>query len=246
MSDTSFDKIQRVRAFDKAVQQLRTAILEGEFLTGEKLPTEQELCDVMDVGRSTIREALRVLEAEGLIEVRRGSGAYVTDKLNSIATRGEILRWLSQREESVMQILHVREAIEGLTARLAAQNSSPELIAKLNHFVEEQKDVAESDRQANKMAKLAELDVKFHTSISSASQNDLAHEIVSQIVPAFAEANRAILWVGDGITDSIEEHEKVVRAIERQEPAVAERCIREHIQRVQDEICKYLEEACEE
>ncbi len=108
------------------------------------------------------------------------------------------------------------------------------------------KKAAEIGVQANKMAKLVELDVQFHTAISSASQNDLAHEIVSHIVPAFAEANRAILWVGNGIPDAIEEHGKVVQAIENQEPDAAERFIREHIQRVQDEICKYMEEACNE
>ena len=79
-------KVERIRVFDQAVVQLRAAILDGQYPPASRLPTEQELCDVLDVSRSTIREALRVLETEGLIEVRRGSGAYVAEKLNNLAT----------------------------------------------------------------------------------------------------------------------------------------------------------------
>jgi len=239
-------KVKNIRAFEQAVEQLRDAILEGQFVLGDRLPTEQVLCETLDVSRSTIREALRVLEAEGLIEVRRGSGAYVASKLDSLATRGEILKWLAQREESVIQILEVREGIEWMTASLTASNHTDELISELrNHIVAQR---AESDRikDSNDIAKITELDVAFHTAISLASGNEIAHEIISQILPSFSEANKALIWAGKGIEQSIEEHVSIFEAIQDRNASAAEKAMRNHIRRVREEICSFLAEDCVE
>lgn len=237
-------KVQRVRAFEQAVEQLQEAILGGQFHPGDRLPTEQELCDSLDVSRSTIREALRVLEAGGLIEVRRGSGAYVAEKMDSLATRGEILKWLSKREESVIQILQVREGIEWLTASLTAKNNRVSVLNELKRIIDEQKTEAGIKSRVPDVKKLAELDVLFHTTISAASGNEIAHEIIAHIVPSFSEANKAVLWAGRNIQTSIGEHELIVSAIEAGNPSAAEKAMRSHIERVREEICDYLGEGC--
>ncbi|MFV9675556.1 MAG: FadR/GntR family transcriptional regulator [Anaerolineales bacterium] len=235
-------KVKRVRVFDQAVEQLRAAILDGQYLPSSRLPTEQELCDVMDVSRSTIREALRVLETEGLIEVRRGSGAYVTEQLNNLATRGEILGWLAQREESMSQILEVREAIEWLTASLAAKSHTQDLGEKLQGIIDKQWAESNITEGEPDMVALANLDVQFHITISEASGNDIAREIVAHILPAFLEANRAVLWVGKSIEISIREHQTIVDAITAGDRNAAEKAMRTHITRVRSDICAYLDE----
>lgn len=237
-------KVKRIRVFDQAVEQLRNAILSGQYLPGSQLPTEQELCEIMDVSRSTIREALRALEAEGLIDVRRGSGAFVIEKLNNLATRGEILKWLAGREESVFQILQVREGIEWLTASLAASSNEKDLIDKLKDIIDEQWKAAGNKRTPPDIRALADLDVQFHLAISEASGNEIAHEIVSHIVPAFSEANRAVLWVDKNIDSIIKEHEAIVEAISIGDRSGAEKAMRTHISRVRQDICEYLDEAC--
>ena len=95
-----------------------------------------ELSKLLNVGRSSVREALRVLEAEGLIEVRRGSGTYVT-RNQALANRAmDLKQWLKLREETLEQVLEVRESIEGLTAGLAAQYSTPEQIEKIQEILD--------------------------------------------------------------------------------------------------------------
>ena len=239
-------KVERVRIFDQAVVQLRTAILDGQYLPGSRLPTEQELCEVMEVGRSTIREAMRVLEAEGLIQVRRGSGAYVTGQLNPLATRGEILGWMAQRKESVLQILEVRESIEWLTTSLAATAPTPELVDQLQEIVRLQKEECDKRDGEPDIDALADLDIEFHLAISEAGGNDIAHEIVTHVVPAFSDANRAFLWAGQGGTTSIEEHQAIVDAIASGNQSAAEKAMREHIVRVRDDIRAYLGQVSEE
>ncbi len=71
-------KVAPVRIFEQAVEQLRELIMTGRLLPGDRLPTEQELCRQLSIHRSTVREALRVLEAEGLVECG-GYGRYVID-----------------------------------------------------------------------------------------------------------------------------------------------------------------------
>lgn len=235
-------RVERIRVFDQAVEQIRAAILAGQYPPGSRLPTEKELCDVLDVSRSTIREALRVLEAEGLIEVRRGSGAYVTEQLNNLATRGEILGWLAKREETVIQILEVRESIEWLTASLAAMSHSEELVAGLQGIVDQQWDEARKSDGEPDINRLADLDVQFHLMISETCGNDIAHEIVTHIVPAFSEANRAVLWAGKKIDYSIKEHQAILDAIEAGDQMAAESAMRAHITRVRNDISAYLAE----
>ena len=236
-------KVERVRIFDQAVFQLRAAILDGQYPPGSRLPTEQELCEVMDVGRSTIREAMRVLEAEGLIEVRRGSGAYVIGQLNPLATRGEILGWLSKRKESMLQILEVRESIEWLTTSLAAAEPSQDLGDKLRSIVDLQKAELGKARGEQDIDVLADLDIEFHLVISEAGCNDIAHEIVTHVVPAFSEANRAFLRAGRGGALSVKEHQDILDAIASGKRSAAEKAMREHIARVRSDIRSYLDEA---
>ncbi len=78
-------KIERVSITDQVVKQLQALIMSGEFKIGDKLPTENDFCAQFGVGRSTVREALRVLAAMGMIQIQAGKGAYVTkDKDNFI------------------------------------------------------------------------------------------------------------------------------------------------------------------
>jgi len=232
-------KVTRVRVFEGAVHQIRDAIMKGEFRSGERLPTEAELSSLFDVGRSTVREAIRVLEAEGLIEVRRGAGMFVRERSFLGATRGEILGWLSQQEDSVLQIMDVRIGIEWLTASLAAAQCGDELTQALRDIIAAQWEAA-NDPDGPDVETLAALDVQFHTTISEASGNAVAHEIVSHILPAFAEANQAMLWVGKNIPDSIREHEAILAGIEAQNVSGAEKAMRAQLERVKDDIERYL------
>ena len=242
MKISSLHKVKDTRVFEKAVGQLRRAILQGELPPGSKLPTENELAQTLGVGRSTIREAMRIIEAEGLIEVRRGAGAFVLEEEAWGATRKEIINWLAKREETVIQILQVRENIEGLTASLTARRITDQQKRELRQVVELMEGVAE--HETPDIDRLSNYDVRFHLKIGNLSGNEIANEIVSHIMPAFSEANKAILYVGDSFTKTLREHRAILKALEKGDANQAEREIRKHISRVREDMCKYLEEDC--
>ena len=138
MKKPLFRKLAPVRIFEQVVNQIRDMILNGVFHPGDKLPSEQELERQFSVSRSSIREALRVLEYDGFVEVRRGSGTFVADYAERRNGRIEVARWLEKREDTLQEVLQVREYLEGLNASLAASKADKEKIAKAE--AETQKD----------------------------------------------------------------------------------------------------------
>lgn len=231
-------KLEPLRIFEQVVQQIRGLIVSGELAPGDKLPTEQELEKQLSVSRSSIREALRVLEVEGLVEVRRGSGTYVASGVERKRTRGEITSWLEQQEDLLFQVLQVREYIEGLTASLSAVNATNEDLARINHLFESMKQTVQGET-ANlevDINEMVDLDSRFHLAIGQASGNNVAYEIISQIIPAFQESNKAVIYVSDQVEETLKDHYEIKLAIEARDPKRAEAAIRKHISRVREDL----------
>jgi DNA-binding FadR family transcriptional regulator len=233
-------KVAGVRIFEQAVEQIRSLIAAGTLRVGEKLPNELELSRQLNVSRSSVREALRVLEAEGLVEVHRGSGTFVAAPPSNLG-RADVARWLEQREETLAQVLQVRASIEGLTATLAAVNVTSDELAGLRLIVAEQSVLAEQAARAEAaggvadeavLARLAALDADFHLVIGSASGNDIAHEIIAHIIPAFNTSNQAVLYLGRRARRMEAEHRLILAALERHDSYDAETAMRAHITEV--------------
>jgi len=230
----TFKKLEPKRIFEQVVHQIRELIVNGKLNPGDRLPPEQELEKKLNVSRSSIREALRVLEVEGFVEVRRGSGTYIASSTGKQRTKGEIATWLEQREELLVQVLEVREYLEGLAAALCAENATDEelagirtLLANMGKIVPE--NVAGREIDINRMV---ELDSKFHLAISQASGNDVSNEIISQIIPAFQEGNKAVIYVSDQVDATLRDHQAILAGIEARNPKAAEEAMRTHIARV--------------
>ena len=226
-------QVKPVRLFEGAVGQIRALIIDGQLQPGEKLPSESELCVALDVSRSSVREALRTLESKGLIQVRSGSGAYVAANPFSFNVVSEAVQWLLKRQDSLVQLLQVREVVEGLAASLVAALASEELLTDLRRIIEEQ---AQLSGVSSNLSRQAELDARFHLLIAEASGNPIAQEIISAIVPAFIDSNRAVLYVSTNIERSLLEHQAIIDALASRDPARAEAAVRSHIARVRTEI----------
>ncbi len=238
MAEIKLQKLEQVRLFEQAVEQIREIILSGIFAPEEKLPSEQELSKQLNISRSSIREALRVLETEGLIEVRRGAGTFVAARPFRGSLRSEYVHWLAKRKGSLKQLLQVRESIEGLTAALVASSGSDVVVEKLRAILQQQSTLIERDSESEEeiIDSLARLDAEFHLTIGEASGNEIAYEIISHIFPAYNQGNKAMICVGRRQAQMAKEHTRIFNAIEARDPSAAERCMRDHIARVRSEI----------
>ena len=153
------------------LEQLREAILSGRIRPGDRLPGERQLCESFGVGRPTLREALRSLEAIGMIEVRPGKGGGSYAVTPSESTVGDALSaLLSLRGASPEDLAEFRVDFEGENAAWAARCADAADISALQAIVAEAGAVAED---AAGRSRLARIDVRWHEALARATKNRL-------------------------------------------------------------------------
>ena len=226
---THFDKARRVRSFDDVVEQLREAIISGRIRPGERLPGERQLSEEFGVGRPTLREALRSLEAVGIIEVRPGKngGSYAVTPSES--TVGDALAALvNLRGASLEDLTEFRVDFESENAAWAARRADARDLTALEALVAEARAAAE---QA--LPDVAEIDVRWHEALARATKNRLRigialgiHEAVlrrHQLAMRTAASNERSRSIPDDIA-------AITQAVAAGDPEGARRLMREHIE----------------
>jgi DNA-binding FadR family transcriptional regulator len=227
---------RRERVFEQAVGELRTMIENGEVQPGDRLPPEPELSDQFNIGRSSVREAMRILESEGLVEIRRGTGTFVTSREAWLSSRNSVIRLIKEHEAALIHLLEAREGLEGMAVHMAAQNPPAELLSELRAISNEMDELISLGSDDIDFAAVASLNSRFHLSISRASGNPLLHQLILHLLGTFAESNEAILYTGLSVDIQVKEHGQIAKAIEDRDPIKAENLMRAHIARVRREI----------
>ena len=184
MTELGLTKVRRVRSFDDIVAQLREAIISGRLAPGERLPGERRLCEEFGVGRPTLREALRSLEAVGLIEVRPGKSGGSYAAAPAASTLGDALAALvNLRGASLDDLAEYRVDFETENAGWAARRADAGDIATLQALVAEAK-------AAGAGADVVEIDVRWHEALAQATENRLRIGIALGIHEAVLHRHR--------------------------------------------------------
>lgn len=192
---------------DGAVQLLRNRIYTGEYPPGTRLPQAQ-LAKELGVSRTPLREAFRTLRREGLLE-----------------EYGQGVRVVSLDLGTVLQAYQLREAIEGLSARLASQREAPALEAELRRSLDAQRDAIEGDDYAA----YTEENVRFHFAIWEATENEFVIA-ESHILRMTAQLFVPVAVVPHTLAEeAVEAHGAIAEAVVSGGPDEAERLAREHI-----------------
>ncbi|MEU4209903.1 FadR/GntR family transcriptional regulator [Streptomyces sp. NPDC026206] len=152
---------------DTVVEQLRTQVTVGEWQVGERIPTEHALAEQLQVGRNTVREAVRVLVHAGMLRSRQGEGTFVV----STADPGEIMRGLQRA--GVRDVLELRIALEAEAARLAALRHEPADLERMRAALDAQKAFEDGEGQPDSvnLELYADHDVEFHRAVVEAAHN---------------------------------------------------------------------------
>jgi GntR family transcriptional repressor for pyruvate dehydrogenase complex len=162
---------RRVRSFDDVTRQLRESILSGSVRPGERLPGERELCETFGVSRPTLREALRSLEALGIVEVHAGRGGGTYAIAPSLTTLGDALATLVNfRGASAQDLAEFRASFEAESARWAARRADDADIATLHGIIEELRVVA---KDTEGWQQVGEIDARWHEAVARATKNRL-------------------------------------------------------------------------
>ena len=232
-----FRRAKPVRLFEQAVEQIRSLILEGYLKPGDQLPSENQLSKMLDVSRSSVREALRALEGKGIIIVKSGAGAFVAEDALVFGSVNDAISRLVQRKDQLLQLLQVRWAMECLSISLASNAITERELAELEAIVNRQEAVVKDGSGPDSISELARLDEEFHIGISRIGGNEIVGEIINALMPSFYEDNKTIFIVEKG-PKLVEEHRQIIKALSDRDPERAEAYMKEHLGRVIEEVQK--------
>ena len=224
-SSNLFHPIESTRLSDAAVKQIKGLIDQGVLKAGDKLPSERALVEQLSVSRTSIREALRVLEGQGLIRVHPGLGAFVVDTSIQQQLPSKWIHWLVERHEEVRDLLEIREALEPKAAALAAERILDEEIDTLTGVLIE---MEQSVRDGN-VETAVNADIKFHDLISRASRNDFLINLNDSINYALLEIRYAYYQNPDHILASLKDHQGVIEGIKQRNPQLAANAMQKHV-----------------
>lgn len=208
---------------------LRNMIVSGQLAAGDKLPDESHLADLFMVGRSTIREAIRVLGAENLVSVSRGAGGgiFVThprlDQVSERLSNGlELL--IGSDECPVDEVIEARVVLESFAVRRAATRRTPESMAAIRAALEDEA------RQPLDLADMFQLNIRFHIAILEAAGNSVVRALAE---PVFSSWGRKVSGPGSNLEwwDRVTaEHRLIADAIFEGDAVRAEEFVVAHLE----------------
>ena len=212
-----------IKASIALANDLTAAIVRGALQPGARLPTEEELIEQSGYSRSTVRESLRVLEREGLVEIRRGAsgGLFVRRPDNAGIARSLHLLVQFNRDDPRV-ILEARRELESLCARLAATRISPTEVKRLRESVRRLSAIRESHTAANE-------NLAFHLQVVGATRNPVLQALVGAVRSLLFDRTLDIYASPEKIRDAARAHGKIVDALEARNAALAAHRMTKHL-----------------
>jgi len=227
VSRKEFRVVRKTRVSEEIIAQVRDLITSGRLKVGDRLPAERELANTLQVGRSTVREAIRALESLGILEARPGEGTFLVSNPSDVRpdpiTANAFKSWENQRK-----LFEVRMVIEPDLAALAARRASFEQIAKMREILREQEAAVKRGETGIKP------DTTFHFLLAEAAGNEILLRIMDSLMDLLRKTREASLQTSGRSLRSMKQHKAVLRAIETRDPVAAEKRMREHIAEMEE------------
>lgn len=215
-----------------AANKLSEMIISKGLKPGDRLPSESELGKLFGVSRSTIREAVKLLIAENVVEIRRGKGTYVT-KQTGVAKDPLGLEFANQTS-LLNNLMETRMMIEPQIAFLAAQRATQENIKKLDDIIRKMQEAGSGKSNH------APYDVAFHTAVAECTQNDVLYRILPIICESIQKGYYKTVGVPGSYERSIESHIKIYQAIVHKDSQTAKNETEKHLKQTQEDFNIFL------
>ncbi len=201
-------------------QRLQSEILSGLFPPGSALPTERELVLASGISRGSVREALRILEAQGLVRTKAGRyGGSVVSQPTDALLANHIQLFAKGRSVVLSALVEARQALEPMVAYLAARNRTEDDLARLKEISSRLAAAAQTD-----VPRFLEENANWHSALAAASHNDLLHAFTASISEMMLEASRIKNFATEEIRQLVTHaHLRILQAIEAQDAEAARR-----------------------
>lgn len=211
---------------DRVAESITEAIVSGRLSPGQPLQPERELADNFGVSRTVIREAVRSLAAQGLVEARSGRGMQVATVGSDAISRSMRLYLRGNSSIDYRSVHEVRSALEIQIAGIAAERVTDENLARMADINQRLGQLSVEDVRT-----AAELDVEFHREIAHATQNDLFVVMLDSIRDVLLEIRQSAFSAPGMIEYAVTAHQRVLDPLAERDPAKARAAMREHLER---------------
>jgi GntR family transcriptional regulator, transcriptional repressor for pyruvate dehydrogenase complex len=214
---------------DQIYEQIRDMIYRGEYIPGQRLMSERDLAVLFGVGRPAVREAIQKLIDQGLIESKRGVGAFVLDEKTRHQKMTPLLQILRKEDFSLVEFLEVRIALEAKGAEMAAKRATDEEVLMIEKSLERMR---RDSQQESKHMSMSD-DIAFHMNIAYASRNMVQIHLMKNVydVQYYAMELAYSDLLKELKIDKLvfQHHENIAQAIKKRDPDLARYCMEEHI-----------------
>lgn len=221
--------VKKTRIYENVVSQIHELIKEGRLKAGDQLPSERELAETFKVSRTSVREALRALEAQGLMVTRTGMGTFVAD-LPTESLVELLAKLLIEAKDALADIFEMRKLIEPQIAALAAERASKRDIERMREILRGQRE------QISQGVMAVEADAEFHFSIGQATQNQALQKLVSGLMELLSHSREESLQTPGRSAASLASHIRILSAIEDHDKVRARKAMLHHIEKVEQNI----------
>jgi GntR family transcriptional repressor for pyruvate dehydrogenase complex len=229
----NYEPIERQKVYEQIADQLLRRIGERHLQPGESLPTERELTQAFRAGRSSVREALRMLESKGVIE-NRGNGTFVVSGYaNPLNSSVRLL--LSLDQATMLDVYEVRRILECEAAALAAERHADTHLALMDAAIETMAAALERE-DASRGARYIDGDLRFHLAIAEATRNGVLLHTMDALRGVIRRALMSIFQVPESPERSFEQHVAIRAAIAARDAAAAREAMRAHLVRVEADV----------
>ena len=213
--------VARESLVDRLAGEIRTSINSGDYTMGERLPTIMEMARRFGVGHPTVREALKKLEAIGVVEIRHGSGVYVTRTQDVLVMASDYSGKVTKK--LLLDLIQARAPIEAQSAALASRNGTDE------HFAEMRRLLTTAGENLDNDSVLNSVNMAFHRQIASASGNAVIAQLLDVMQTLFTDEQRLILGIFGSRKQDHQEHLSIFAALEQRQEQLATERMRQHL-----------------
>jgi GntR family transcriptional repressor for pyruvate dehydrogenase complex len=226
--------VKKMPVIDQVVENIKESITGGELSIGAKLPSELSLCGTLSVGRSTIREALRVLQTLGYVELKPGRGAFVRD--TDPHDKETVRRWFKESAPKLEDVIEVRKSLELLAVKKAVENCTQAGIKEL--FTIQNSFVRAVD--AFNVSDMSQLDEDFHKQIFSMSKNTLLMNLYNIVAVELKKYRVMSFSIKENGLNAIKPHRKIAEAIRNRDTTDAVSQMGKHLKLVISDMEKII------
>ncbi len=215
----------RIPVSQDTVQHIQRMLLQGELKPGDRLPSQRDLSIRLRISRTSLREALSVLEVLGLLRTEPGRGTFVAN--GAVAESAEPRKWRFAGTHSEQEVYELRYVLEGHAARLAAAAISATQLQELRHCC----DAMHTAIGERDLVGASFKDFEFHALLMRFSGNRLFLEIQRILRNLVLESQRLPMALHTRLKEPLDEHDRILAALERRDPKAAAAATQDHIRR---------------